>query len=199
MNINIKKVIEVAKKINHSGDYGQLFINDKEGIIFFTVGDGDAPEVQEDGDNSTTYDEIIQFFSSINGVKYVTIEFECYPIPFDDGITSQDDWEFIGIFGNGKRKLKEKEKEKPFLIPHAIQLRNYSKDYLNPERILKAIYSAMLKEAEIGKFHTTYCLDNCNSQKDFEFVFWYLKNMGYGISVFSKIDSPKNTYINLAW
>lgn len=74
---------EVGKSIKHGPDYGNLFWNEKEGKVHWTMGDSD-------GEGTDTPDDIKHAFEKINAVTEVIIGDEWSP--HDD-----PDWEEIEI------------------------------------------------------------------------------------------------------
>lgn len=73
-----KRMIEVAKKIKHCGDYGDLYWNPKTKAVWLVLGDADGDE--ECG--GTPFDEIKKLFFQA-GAKDVEIEAEADPGDYD--------------------------------------------------------------------------------------------------------------------
>jgi hypothetical protein len=71
-----RDLLEVAKKIKHSGDYGSLFWNSLENKVHWTMADGDGYSSKYD---LTSEDEIKRLFKGVAGVKEVQIGDEWSP------------------------------------------------------------------------------------------------------------------------
>ena len=86
------ELIEYAKTIKHCGDYGELWINELTGGVWWVAGDADFDPDEVEKGYCTGDDDIRKAFLAMEGVTSVEIEAEYSP----DG---EEGWAFIGKFG----------------------------------------------------------------------------------------------------
>lgn len=84
--MNLELIKKVADTITHYGDYGILYVNQKESSVCWVAGDCDFED-----DFCTSYRGVLEKFALCDTVKKVYIEDESGP----DG----PDWENLGTFG----------------------------------------------------------------------------------------------------
>lgn len=87
--MNIEEIKQFADTIRHCGDYGELWVNEGVGGVYWVCGDADGPEAEE---NHTDFDDIENGFLAIEGVKTVEIEAECGPY-------NKEGWVCLGWHG----------------------------------------------------------------------------------------------------
>lgn len=97
-------LIEFAKTIKHSFDYGQLYFREYDSSVVWIAGDADFDDEEVEAGIATSFEDIIEGFSKIEGVNDVEIECEYQP---------DDDYKFLGQFGiDNYAESKALEKKK---------------------------------------------------------------------------------------
>jgi len=86
---NLQLLKDIANTINHCGDYGRLFWNEKQQKVFWIAGDSDLNPYED----YTSAEEIEEMFSKVPFVKTVEVEYEAGP--YDDEAGWGSGWKEI--------------------------------------------------------------------------------------------------------